>query len=109
MRKTLDNELRCLPIVEVEINLSNGDTIQTKTAAVAKETDMDYYLLRNKMQQLTVRQKLNSHSINTVITRQKAHQVGADQLTKTEPSHWDVRRTRPPPPAAATEEKIPSR
>lgn len=63
--------LRCLPIIEIKLELKDIGTVQTKAMAVDKSIEMTHYLLEKSIQKLIDKAKLKPKIIGVVVKRQQ--------------------------------------
>ena len=69
VKQPLENEVRCLPVANVSLNIPNVGSIETKAAVVDQSVEMDFYILGNETNSLIERERFKPNLINAVMTR----------------------------------------
>lgn len=70
VKQPLVQDMHCLPIAEITLELSDESVVTTKAIVVDKESDINYYILGNETHKLTESNKCRKpRIINAVTTR----------------------------------------
>lgn len=68
MKQSLVNDLRCLPVAEITLELPDESVITTEAIIADKETDITYYILGNETQKLIEKAKCEKPLIISAVT-----------------------------------------
>ena len=82
VKQPLENEVRCLPLANVSLEIPEIGLVKTKAAVVNPEVDLKFYILGNETNAIIENQKLNPNPVNVVMTRSKAKENEANLMEK---------------------------
>ncbi|GBM31262.1 Retrovirus-related Pol polyprotein from transposon 412, partial [Araneus ventricosus] len=69
VKSPLSNDLACLPLANIRLELPEMGVVNTKAAVLEKSVNMDHYLLGNQTQLIINQKEIEPQQINAVVTR----------------------------------------
>ncbi|GBM26223.1 hypothetical protein AVEN_22781-1 [Araneus ventricosus] len=69
VKSPLSNDLACLPLANIRLELPEMGVVNTKAAIMEKSVNMDHYLMRNQTQLIIDQKKIEPQQINAVVKR----------------------------------------